>query len=101
MAKVIRYRVTDMIYKDVMNDLTANELAKLLGVGTHYIYKSANNGNLIRNRYKIEITAINDTTKSNIPYEVWTEWDRVCKPLNKALKRCGKDIKLTSIVAED
>lgn len=41
MAKVIKYRVTDMIYKDVMNDLSANEVAKLLGVGTRYVNSSA------------------------------------------------------------
>lgn len=97
MAKVIKYRVTDMIYKDVMKDLTANEVAKLLGVGTYYVYHSANYGNLIRNRYKIEITAVSNTTKSTIPCELWTEWDRVCKPLNEALKKSNKKILITSL----
>lgn len=72
---------------------TSNEIAERLGISRAYVNSCIRSGSLIQNRYKVKLVKVIDPQK-NIPCTLWNEWDRVCEPINKALKNSGKSIKL-------
>lgn len=72
---------------------TSTEIAERLGITRAYVNSCIRSGSLIQNRYKVKLAKVIETQK-NIPNNLWNEWDRVCEPINKALKNSGKSIKL-------
>lgn len=93
----VRYRLTDKSTGTVLERVTASDIAQMLGVSKHYVTSSARNNNLIQFRYKVEMIEIEEVLDKHISSDLWAEWDRICKPLNKALKKHGKQIKLVTI----
>lgn len=91
------YRLTDIQTHTVLENLTLKQVASNLGVRTGYVKSCVKNNNLIRFRYKVEVISSIEVKSSDIPIELWEEWDRVCKPLNKVLRKHGKDIVITTI----
>lgn len=88
-----RYRLIDTSTNTVLENITSNDIAQMLGVNKHYVTSCARNNNLIQMRYKVELIEVVKGV-AKIPDELWVEWEKVRKPLNLALKKSGKDIQL-------
>ena len=93
----IRYRLIDSSTGTVLERVTASDIAQMLGVSKHYVTSCARNNNLIQCRYKVEMVEIEEVSNKPIPNDLWAEWDKVCKPLNMAIKKSGKQIKLVTL----
>ena len=91
------YRLTDIQTHTVLENLTLKQVASNLGVRTGYVKSCIKNNNLIRFRYKVEVISSLEVKNTDIPFELWEEWDRVRKPLNRVLRKQGKDIVITTI----
>ena len=59
------YRVTDIQTGTVLENLTSKQVASNLGVRTGYVKSCANNNNLIRFRYKVEVICEIEVKKNN------------------------------------
>lgn len=91
------YKMIDKQTGTVLENVSAHQIANILGVRATYVGKCAQHGNLIRNRYEIISMGYAEYTSKNIPVELWDEWDKICKPLNKVLRKLGKDIVITTV----
>ena len=87
------YRVTDIYTKNVLENMTTREVARVLGVSKGTIRSAIKNDTLVRCRYDIEDMGEVEIDKDTyIPNRMWDEWDDIRKPINKALKDSGKII---------
>ena len=91
------YRVTDIQTNTVLENLSIKQVGSTLGVRTGYIHTCIKNGNLIRFRYKVEVVGTVECKHTDIPVELWNEWDKICKPLNRVLRQQGKNILITTL----
>lgn len=98
---LVKYDLFDYTGKKIMENVTTTQIANMLHISKNYVTSCARNNVLIRGIYKVQQISAQEVSNKLIPCSMWEEWDRVVKPLNKALRNSGKDIKLTSIVAED
>lgn len=93
----VRYNLIDTATNTVLENITADDIAKILGVSKHYVTSSARKDNLIQFRYKVEYVETLEVANKHIPNDLWAEWERIRKPLNIAIKKRGKDIQIISL----
>lgn len=93
------YKLIDKSTNTILENLTSNDIARMLGVTKQYVLYSARTENLIQLRYKVELIANEQEYGKKIPDKMWAEWEKVRKPLNKAIKLRGKDIELICVDA--
>ena len=95
MPKIVKYNVIDLETKVVIPNITSDEVCERINICRRYLTKCVNENKVAKGRYKIEKFEPNNDDKMNsISFEDLKDWDKICKPLNKALKKRGKSIKL-------
>ena len=96
MPKIVKYNVIDLETKVVIPNITSDEVCERINICRRYLTKCINEKKVVKGRYKIEkFEPNNDDDKINsLSFEDLKDWDKICKPINKALKNSGKSIKL-------
>ena len=95
MPKIVKYNVIDLETKVVIPNITSDEVCERINICRRYLTKCVNENKVAKGRYKIEKFEPNNDDKMNsLSFEDLKDWDKICKPINKALKNSGKSIKL-------
>lgn len=95
MPKIVKFNVIDLETKVVIPNITSDEVCERINICRRYLTKCVNENKVAKGRYKIERFEPNNDDKMNsLSFEDLKDWDKICKPLNKALKKRGKSIKL-------
>lgn len=95
MPKIVKFNVIDLETKVVIPNITSDEVCERINICRRYLTKCVNENKVAKGRYKIEKFEPNNDDKMNsLSFEDLKDWDEICKPLNKALKKRGKSIKL-------
>lgn len=95
MPKIVKFNVIDLETKVVIPNITSDEVCERINICRRYLTKCVNENKVAKGRYKIEKFEPNNDDKMNsLSFEDLKDWDKICKPLNKALKKRGKSIKL-------
>lgn len=95
MPKIVKFNVIDLETKVVIPNITSEEVCERINICRRYLTKCVNENKVAKGRYKIERFEPNNDDKMNsLSFEDLKDWDKICKPLNKALKKRGKSIKL-------
>ena len=95
MPKIVKYNVIDLETKVVIPNITSDEVCERINICRRYLTKCVNENKVAKGRYKIEKFETNNDDKMNsLSFEDLKDWDKICKPINKALKNSGKSIKL-------
>lgn len=97
MPKIVKFNVIDLETKVVIPNITSDEVCKRINICRRYLTKCVNENKVAKGRYKIEkFEPNNDDDKINsLSFEDLKDWDKICKPLNKALKKINKQIPIT------
>lgn len=97
MPKIVKFNVIDLETKVVIPNITSDEVCKRINICRRYLTKCVNENKVAKGRYKIErFEPNNDDDKINsLSFEDLKDWDKICKPLNKALKKINKKIPIT------
>lgn len=96
MPKIVKFNVIDLETKVVIPNITSDEVCERINICRRYLTKCINEKKVVKGRYKIEKFEpnIDDDKINSLSFEDLKDWDKICKPLNKALKKRGKSIKL-------
>lgn len=95
MPKIVKFNVIDLETKVVIPNITSDEVCERINICRRYLTKCVNENKVAKGRYKIEKFEPNNDDKMNsISFEDLKDWDKIRKPINKALKNSGKSIKL-------
>ena len=96
MPKRVKFNVIDLETKVVIPNIASDEVCERLNICRRYLTKCVNENKVAKGRYKIEKFEpnIDDDKINSISLSDLKDWDKICKPLNKALKKRGKSIKL-------
>ena len=95
MPKIVKFNVIDLETKVVIPNITSDEVCERLNICRRYLTKCVNENKVAKGRYKIEKFEPNNDDKMNsLSFEDLKDWDKIRKPINKALKNSGKSIKL-------
>ena len=97
MAIVVKYNVLDIETKQVFPNLMAQEITEHFKISRRYVTKCAKDNIVARGRFKIEVVAKktnNDEKGNHLTLLDLKDWDKIRKPINKALSNSGKSIKL-------
>ena len=96
MPKIVKFNVIDLETKVVIPNITSDEVCERINICRRYLTKCINEKKVVKGRYKIEKFEpnIDDDKINSLSFEDLKDWDKLCKPLNKALKKRGKSIKL-------
>lgn len=91
------YRVTDIYTKNVLENMTTREVARVLGVSKGTIRSAVKRNNLVRCRYEISEMGLVEIDKdtNHIPVDLWNQWEEIRKPIHKALIDSGKVVFLS------
>lgn len=98
MPKRVKFNVIDLETKVVIPNITSDEVCERLNICRRYLTDCVNSKNkVVKGRYKIErFEPNNDDDKINsLSLSDLEDWDKICKPLNKALKKINKQIPIT------
>ena len=96
MPKIVKYNVIDLETKVVIPNITSDEVCERINICRRYLTKCVNENKVAKGRYKIEKFEPNNDDKMNsISFEDLKDWDKIRKPLNKALKKINKQIPIT------
>ena len=96
MPKIVKYNVIDLETKVVIPNITSDEVCERINICRRYLTKCVNENKVAKGRYKIEKFEpnIDDDKINSLSFEDLKDWDKICKPINKALNISGKSIKL-------
>ena len=96
MPKIVKFNVIDLETKVVIVNITSDEVCERLNICRRYLTKCINEKKVVKGRYKIEKFEpnIDDDKINSLSFEDLKDWDKICKPINKALNISGKSIKL-------
>ena len=97
MPKIVKYNVIDLETKVVIPNITSDEVCERINICRRYLTKCVNENKVAKGRYKIEKFEpnIDDDKINSISLSDLKDWDKICKPLNKALKKINKQIPIT------
>ena len=96
MPKRVKFNVIDLETKVVIPNITSDEVCERINICRRYLTKCINEKKVVKGRYKIEKFEPNNDDKMNsLSFEDLKDWDKICKPLNKALKKINKQIPIT------
>ena len=96
MPKIVKFNVIDLETKVVIPNITSDEVCERLNICRRYLTKCVNENKVAKGRYKIEKFEPNNDDKINsLSLSDLEDWDKICKPLNKALKKINKQIPIT------
>ena len=96
MPKIVKFNVIDLETKVVIPNITSDEVCEKINICRRYLTKCVNENKVAKGRYKIEKFEPNNDDKMNsISLSDLKDWDKICKPLNKALKKINKQIPIT------
>ena len=97
MPKRVKFNVIDLETKVVIPNITSDEVCERLNICRRYLTKCINEKKVVKGRYKIEKFEpnIDDDKINSLSFEDLKDWDKICKPLNKALKKINKQIPIT------
>lgn len=97
MPKRVKFNVIDLETKVVIPNITSDEVCERLNICRRYLTKCINENKVAKGRYKIEKFEpnIDDDKINSLSFEDLKDWDKICKPLNKALKKINKQIPIT------
>ena len=96
MPKIVKFNVIDLETKVVIPNITSDEVCERINICRRYLTKCVNENKVAKGRYKIEKFEPNNDDKMNsISFEDLKDWDKIRKPLNKALKKINKQIPIT------
>lgn len=97
MPKRVKFNVIDLETKVVIPNIASDEVCERLNICRRYLTKCINENKVVKGRYKIErFEPNNDDDKINsLSFEDLKDWDKICKPLNKALKKINKQIPIS------
>ena len=96
MPKIVKFNVIDLETKVVIPNITSDEVCERINICRRYLTKCVNENKVAKGRYKIEKFEPNNDDKINsISLSDLKDWDKICKPLNKALKKINKQIPIT------
>ena len=97
MPKIVKFNVIDLETKVVIPNITSEEVCERINICRRYLTKCVNENKVAKGRYKIErFEPNNDDDKINsLSFEDLKDWDKICKPLNKALKKINKQIPIS------
>lgn len=98
MPKIVKFNVIDLETKVVIPNITSDEVCKRINICRRYLTDCVNSKNkVVKGRYKIEKFEpnIDDDKINSLSFEDLKDWDKICKPLNKALKKINKQIPIT------
>ena len=97
MPKIVKFNVIDLETKVVIPNITSDEVCERLNICRRYLTKCVNENKVAKGRYKIEKFEpnIDDDKINSLLLSDLEEWDKICKPLNKALKKINKQIPIT------
>ena len=95
MPKIVKYNVIDLETKVVIPNITSDEVCERINICRRYLTKCVNENKVAKGRYRIErFESNNDDKMNSLSFEDLKDWDKICKPINKALNISGKSIKL-------
>ena len=94
MPKIVKFNVIDLETKVVIPNITSDEVCERINICRRYLTKCINEKKVVKGRYKIEKFEpnIDDDKMNSLSFEDLKDWDKICKPLNKALKKINKQI---------
>lgn len=97
MPKIVKFNVIDLETKVVIPNITSDEVCKRINICRRYLTKCVNENKAAKGRYKIEKfePKIDDDKINSLSFEDLKDWDKICKPLNKALKKLNKQIPIS------
>lgn len=96
MPKIVKFNVIDLETKKVIPNIASDEVCERLNICRRYLTECVNKNKVAKGRYKIEKFEPNIDDKINsLSFEDLKDWDKICKPLNKALKKINKQISIT------
>ena len=96
MPKIVKFNVIDLETKVVIPNITSDEVCERINICRRYLTKCVNENKVAKGRYKIEQLEPNNDDKINsLSLSDLEDWDKICKPLNKALKKINKQIPIT------
>ena len=97
MPKRVKFNVIDLETKVVIPNITSDEVCKRINICRRYLTNCVNENKVAKGRYKIEKFEpnIDDDKINSISLSDLKDWDKICKPLNKALKKINKQIPIT------
>ena len=96
MPKIVKFNVIDLETKVVIPNITSDEVCERINICRRYLTKCVNENKVAKGRYKIEKFEPNNDDKINsLSLSDLEDWDKICKPLNKALKKINKQIPIT------
>ncbi len=96
MPKRVKFNVIDLETKVVIPNITSDEVCERINICRRYLTKCVNENKVVKGRYKIERVKPNNDDKINsLSFEDLKDWDKICKPLNKALKKLNKQIPIS------
>lgn len=95
MPKIVKFNVIDLETKVVIPNITSDEVCERINICRRHLTKCVNENKVAKGRYKIEKFEPNNDDKMNsLSFEDLKDWDKIRKPINKALNISGKSIKL-------
>lgn len=95
MPKIVKFNVIDLETKVVIPNITSDEVCERINICRRYLTKCVNENKVAKGRYRIErFESNNDDKMNSLSFEDLKDWDKICKPINKALNISGKSIKL-------
>ena len=97
MPKIVKFNVIDLETKVVIPNITSDEVCERINICRRYLTNCVNEKKVVKGRYKIERVKpnIDDDKMNSLSFEDLKDWDKICKPLNKALKKINKQIPIT------
>ena len=97
MPKIVKFNVIDLETKVVMVNITSDEVCERLNICRRYLTNCVNENKVVKGKYRIEKFEpnIDDDKINSISLSDLKDWDKICKPLNKALKKINKQIPIT------
>ena len=97
MPKIVKFNVIDLETKVVIPNITSDEVCERINICRRYLTNCVNENKVAKGRYKIEKFEpnIDDDKINSISLSDLKDWDKICKPLNKALKKINKQIPIT------
>lgn len=97
MPKIVKFNVIDLETKVVIVNITSDEVCERLNICRRYLTNCVNENKVVKGKYRIEKFEpnIDDDKINSISLSDLKDWDKICKPLNKALKKINKQIPIT------
>ena len=97
MPKIVKFNVIDLETKVVIPNIASDEVCERLNICRRYLTYCVNENKVVKGRYKIEKfePKIDDDKINSLSFEDLKDWDKIRKPLNKALKKLNKQIPIS------